>query len=434
MRAVGAQYTSARANRPKAPAAPKGGLSGVSLSKILTADLWSAGDKLWKGDWLRLPFDTWLLLIILALAGLGSVVLFSASFARAELYHGDPFFYFSIHMRNLAVGLALMAVLSRVPYQIVLRLSPLAAGLVVLLLIAVLHPGLSKSSLGSGRWLRHVPFQPSEAAKVAAVLLLSDYFVRIGELKNRFWYGFAAPCLVIVLFGGLIVLEKDLGGALVVFGVVVSLMVASGVRPRHLVCFLAFAPAIWFLIGYYKHRVSRILGWDNPWLYPTKEGYSVINSFYAFANGGLSGAAIGQGQQQHFFLPMAHTDYILSILGEERGFFGVSATCLLVFLLAVRYFQVIHQVYLRLRMAMRATGYKLGIGPSALRGASNLVGSLLVRSFDRAERVGKAMACRGYSGVVHVRGAFSASAPDLALAAAMLLLSAAVGGLEWRSI
>ncbi|MDR2456794.1 MAG: putative lipid II flippase FtsW [Deltaproteobacteria bacterium] len=282
------------------------------------------------------PLDGWLLLIIMALVGLGSVVLFSASFGRGEHYYHNPYYYFQAHLRNLLVGGILMLILSQFPYQRLLKLSWPIGGLAVLMLLAVLHPAFYKATLGSGRWLKHVPFQPSEAAKLAAVIMLARYFARIGDLKTRFWHGFAVPCLVIVLFGGLIVCEKDLGGALVVFGVVLCLMISAGVRGRHLSWFLALAPAIWALIFFYKHRVSRFLGWDNPWLYPRHEGYSIIHSFYAFAEGGLAGTGIGQGQQKMFFLPMAHTDYIFSILGEELGLIGVAGVAALFILFASR--------------------------------------------------------------------------------------------------
>ena len=303
----------------------------------------------------RTPIDTWLLLLIMALAGLGSVVLFSASFARGELYFQNPFFYFSAHLRNLLVGGLFMLLLSQVPYQILLRLSFWIAVATVGLLLAVLHPALLQKNLGSGRWLKHVPFQPSEAAKIAAVIILARYFTRIGDLKTRFSYGFMVPFLVIVLFGGLIVLERDLGGALVVFGVVFCLMIAAGVKAKHLFTFAAFGPAVYFLITFYKHRISRILGWDNPWLYPMTEGYSIIHSFYAFASGGVAGTGIGQGQQKMFFLPMAHTDYIFSILGEELGLGGVVGVSLLFILLAARGFSI--------AMAARTQGgYFLAVG------------------------------------------------------------------------
>jgi cobalt/nickel transport system permease protein len=103
-----------------------------------------------------------------------------------------------------------------------------------------------------------------------------------------------------------------------------------------------------------------------------------------------------------------------------------------VFLLAVRYFQVMHQEYLRLRRAMRARGFKFNLSSNALRGAANLVGSLVVRSFDRAERVHKAMLSRGYTGMVHVRSAFYLKPIDLVLALIILALAGLVGGLEWR--
>ena len=103
-----------------------------------------------------------------------------------------------------------------------------------------------------------------------------------------------------------------------------------------------------------------------------------------------------------------------------------------VFLLAVRYFQVMHNEYLRLRRAMRARGFTAKLSANTLHAVANLVGSLLVRSFDRAERVYKAMLCRGYTGVVHVKGSFSLKKIDAALAVLMLVLSALVGVLQWR--
>jgi cell division protein FtsW len=307
-----------------------------------------------KAKFPRVPVDTWLLILVLALVGLGSVIVFSASFARGEVKYDDPFFYFSAHMRNLAVGLAIMLILSQIPYQLWLKISPAIGAAVVVLLLAALHPSFARKTLGSARWLKHIPFQPSEAAKLAVVILLASYFARVGDLKSRFWYGFAVPCLLIVLYGGLIVLERDLGGALVVMGVVVCLMIAAGVRLPHMCCFAVFGPAVWLLITYYKHRVSRLLGWDDPWLYPSGEGYSVIHSFYAFANGGLTGASIGQSQEKMFFLPMAHTDYIFSILGEELGFIGVVATCLMFLLLAARGFSI--------ALSTKGGGYHLAVG------------------------------------------------------------------------
>jgi cell division protein FtsW len=303
--------------------------------------------------------DTWLLLLIMILTGLGSVILYSASFASAEVYLKDPYHHINAHLRNLALGLALMLVLSQIPYQVWLRLSPWVALLSLAGLLAVLNEDLSRKVLGSGRWLKYVPFQPSEAAKLAAVVWLADYFARIGDRKRHLMYGLVVPCMVIVIFGVLIVAERDLGGALVVMGVVICLMISAGVRAWHFALLTPLSLPIYVLVKSFSHRVGRFIGWENPWLLARDEGYSIIHSFYAFAGGGLTGTGIGQGQQKMFFLPMAYTDYIFSILGEELGLLGVATVSLLFLLLASRGFSIA-------LAAKSRGGYLLAVGATLI--------------------------------------------------------------------
>jgi cell division protein FtsW len=288
----------------------------------------------------RVPFDTWLLLIVLALAGLGSVVLYSNSFAIAETEYKDPYYFFNGHMFNLKVALLAMLLLSQAPYQLLLKLGPVIAAAVVVMLLLVLHPAFAREAKGAARWLRGVPIQPSETAKLAVVILMAGYYARIGRLRWKFGWGFLVPCLLVFLYGGLIAKQKDLGGPLVILGVVALMMVASGVRWRHLACLSVFAVPVWLLISYFEHRLDRVVAWNDPWGHASNEAFSIIQSFYAFGSGGIWGVGIGQGMQKLFFMPLPHSDYIFSGLAEELGLVGVVATVLLFFLLALRGFSI----------------------------------------------------------------------------------------------
>ncbi|MDR1657355.1 MAG: putative lipid II flippase FtsW [Deltaproteobacteria bacterium] len=299
--------------------------------------------------------DTVLLCLIVILIGLGTVMLLSASFVKAEFEFRNPYFFFSAQLRNVAVGALAMLILSQIDYRIWLKYSRYILIFAAMLLILLLLPGMAKLVKGSGRWLSFLPFQPSEAAKLAVVIGLSQYYARIGDLKYRFGYGFVAPFLLMTLFGGLIALERDLGGPIVIVLVVVLMMVASGIRFKHFSFLLVMAFPLYYLITAFPHRMSRLSSWHNPWLDPLDSGYNIIHSFYAFASGGLFGSGLGLGQQKMYFLPEGHTDFIFSILGEELGFAGVVGTCALFFWLAARGFSIASS-------SKTVGGHHLGVG------------------------------------------------------------------------
>ncbi|MDR1487557.1 MAG: putative lipid II flippase FtsW [Deltaproteobacteria bacterium] len=303
----------------------------------------------------RQPLDTLLLTIIIMLMGLGVTTLLSASFSLAEVTYQTPYYYFFSQLKHLGLGCVMMLILSQIPYNFFVRFSELLGIFALLLLVLILVPGMAREVKGAGRWMILVPFQPSEATKLAVVVFLARYFSMNKDSIHKFWYGFVVPSLVMVLACGLIVLEKDLGGAIVVFVIVTLMMLAAGVRLWNFAFFISLVPLVMVLINIYKHRISRVISWLDPWSAPQAGGFSIIHSFYAFANGGLFGAGPGEGQQKMFFLPEVHTDYIFSILGEELGLVGVIATCLLFLGLAYRGFMIA-------RAAKNLSGFHTAIG------------------------------------------------------------------------
>jgi cell division protein FtsW len=286
------------------------------------------------------PLDTGLLALILFFLGLGLSVLYSASYPQGDFFERDPYFYLKPQFRFAIGGLCLMLLLSRFPYRYFLKWAVLLTIISLALLAYILIPGQGRAVFGATRWGLLLPFQPSEAAKLAVSVFLAKYFAQNQANLGRIGYGFGVPFLIIALFGGLIVLEKDLGGALVVAGLVVCLMIAAQVKYLHMLLFTTFIPVIWYLIVKFEHRVARLMGWSNPWNDPLDTGYAVIHSMYSFGAGGLTGVGPGQGAQKHLFLPKVHTDYVFSVIGEDFGFIGVVVVAFLFLYLVYRGFKI----------------------------------------------------------------------------------------------
>jgi cell division protein FtsW len=219
----------------------------------------------------------------------------------------------------------------------------------------MLFPGVARESKGASRWLVLIPFQPSEAAKLVVVIILARYFSHYGVLIEKMNYGLVGPILIMLVFSGLVLAEKDLGGAIVIGIIVLLMMIAVGVRLWHMALSSPLALVVYKLIKAFSYRSSRITAWLNPWQDPSDSGYNIIHSFYAFANGGVTGVGPGQGQQKMFFLPEPHTDYIFAIIGEEHGLVGVIIISFLFLIFCGR-------GLMTARSAKSLSGYYLALG------------------------------------------------------------------------
>ncbi|MDR2421849.1 MAG: putative lipid II flippase FtsW [Deltaproteobacteria bacterium] len=274
----------------------------------------------------KVPLDTVLASLATVLLALGLVMLLSASHAVGEAKMGDPYFYALRQFRHAVLGVVAMIVLWKIPYQFWLRWANAILALSVVSLVVVLIPGVGVSAGGATRWLPFASVQPSEMAKIAAVVYAARSLSQKGDLANSFSHGFLPQFLVAAIFVGLILMEKDLGGAIIVMTLILAMLFVAGLKHIYFVILAAAAvPAIWGLISLFQYRLRRISGWLEPWSDPQGSGYPILHSFYAFANGGLLGVGAGASTQKLSFLPEAHTDYIFSIVGEELGFVGVVA-------------------------------------------------------------------------------------------------------------
>ena len=192
---------------------------------------------------------------------------------------------------------------------------------------------------GARRWFHVGPlsFQPAELAKVALIIFLAHILAKKADLVRRFLIGFLPPLLVCGLFSGLLLKQPDLGTAMIVGGITITMLFVAGTRFSFLaIAGLGALPIVYNTIVGTPWRLRRILAFLDPWQFRDTFGYQMAASLIAVGSGGLSGQGLGDSRQKLLFLPEAHTDYILAIIGEELGFIGISSVIALYALLILR--------------------------------------------------------------------------------------------------
>ncbi|NLC69845.1 MAG: putative lipid II flippase FtsW [Desulfuromonadaceae bacterium] len=279
-----------------------------------------------------------ILLLAVVLSCLGVVMVYSASAVMAMERHNDSFFFLKRQGIYVATGFVAMVCAMYFDYRHLRRLAVplllLCLGMLSLLLI----PGVGHSANGAVRWFRFagISIQPSELAKIALVIYLAHSLAKKQDRVRSFTKGFLPYVLVLGALLILILREPDLGSAVVIGAVGVTMMFAAGVKLRYLFAMAALvAPVLYLAIVKVPYRRERLMAFLNPWESPDKSGYQIIQSQIAFDGGGLWGQGLGQGLQKLFYLPEAHTDFIFSVLGEELGFIGVLVVAGMFLLLVV---------------------------------------------------------------------------------------------------
>lgn len=273
--------------------------------------------------------DTDRLLIIstLLLVVVGVVMVYSTSYIVAMKRFGDEYFFVKKHLTYAVAGIVFMIIASRLPYEIYRKLAYPILILSALFLICIYIPGLGFTAGGARRWVRLGPiaFQPSEPAKLAVIFFLAYSLAAKNEKIKTFSPGFLPNILIPGIIISLVIMEPDLGTSMAIASIVFILNFAAGVRLRYLLGMMLLAlPALWVVINNFSYMMTRIMIFLDPWKDPEGKGFQMVQSFLAFGAGGLYGAGLGDGKQKLFFLPEAHTDFILSVIGEELGLIGVS--------------------------------------------------------------------------------------------------------------
>jgi len=266
--------------------------------------------------------------IVLLLLALGIVMLASASSVKGSDVYKDSHYFLIRQLIWLAMAVCAGGVTASIDYHQWKRWwIPLATVAVVLLIVVL---GCHKVN-GSHRWMRLGPIsvQPSEFAKFVLVIMMSVRMAGLGPKANTFMEGIAKPGLLMGVLLGLVFLEPDFGTTVLLGSVGCAIMFAGGCSSRPLIAGVVVG-VILFAIAVYLDpvRAGRVLAFLNPEKYP-KEAYHLQQSLQSFTLGGGWGVGLGESLQKHFFLPEAHTDFILAIIGEELG---LPATLLVVLL------------------------------------------------------------------------------------------------------
>jgi len=319
-------------------------------------------------------YDTVLAWLVTALLAIGLVMVYSASIATAEAgrYTGHQATYYLVrHSLFMAIGLAVAMAAFMVPTQKWQKYAPVLFVIGVVLLILVLIPGIGKSVNGSRRWISLVVFnmQPSELMKLFAVLYAADYAVRKGAVRHRFVQSFVPMFIVMALVGALLLLEPDMGAFVVICAIAMGMLWLGGFNLKIFGALTVALPlAFAALIFSSEYRMQRVLGFLDPWSDPYGKGYQLSHALIAFGRGEWLGVGLGGSVEKLFYLPEAHTDFLLAVIAEELGLFGVTAVLLLFGWLIVRAFAIGRQAAMsdRLYAALVAQGIGVWLGVQAM--------------------------------------------------------------------
>lgn len=275
--------------------------------------------------------DKPLLWMIITLLIWGLIMVYSASIALPDNPRFAKYAHTHFLMRHLfslvvAVSVGLLAF--QIPIKTWEKVAPWLFVASLLLLIAVLIPGIGKVINGARRWisLGVMNFQPSELAKFAVLLYAADYMVRKMEVKERFFRAVLPMAVAIGVVGLLLLAEPDMGAFMVIAVIAMGILFLGGVNARMFfliaaVIVLAFAMMIWFS----DWRRERIFAYLNPWdeKHALGKGYQLSHALIAIGRGEIFGVGLGGSVEKLHWLPEAHTDFLLAVIGEEFGLIGV---------------------------------------------------------------------------------------------------------------
>lgn len=266
-----------------------------------------------------------LIFCVVSLLCIGTIMVASASMPYAESIDLNPYHFFIRHLFSVMVALCVAGLCYTLSDRWIFDNTVLIYMISILLLVLVLLVGMEKN--GSVRWLdlKLMTFQPTEFTKVAMAIFIADYVVRRDEeVKNNFWLSIGRLGLSLGAVVVLVALEPDFGATVVISSMTLGVFFLAGAPFRQFVITFAIclgAGALAILTASY--RLERLLSFSNPWADQYGAGYQLSNALMAYGLGDWTGVGLGQSIQKLSYLPEAHTDFMLAILGEEFGFLGV---------------------------------------------------------------------------------------------------------------
>jgi len=275
-------------------------------------------------------FDHTLVWSTVLLLGLGLVMVYSSSIAIAEggrSTGNQPTYYLVRHALFVGIALVFSVIAFQVPTRLWQQGAPYLFVIGLVFLALVLIPGIGREVNGSRRWisLYFANFQPSEVMKVCCVLYAADYTVRKAAFMHSLRRGFMPMFFVMLLTGGLLLREPDFGAFAVITVIAMGILFLGGMNWRLFVgLFAMLVVGFLLLIWMSPYRMQRVVGFMDPWADPYGKGYQLSHALIAFGRGEWLGVGLGGSVEKLFYLPEAHTDFLLAVIAEELGFVGVA--------------------------------------------------------------------------------------------------------------
>lgn len=283
-------------------------------------------------------YDWTILLLAVFLTAVGVVMVYSSSAEMADTldrYQKDDFYFLKRQAIFAILGFVVMAGMMRYDYKKLRKFAGIGLLICMVLLLAVYIPGLGVKINGARRWLRlSFNLQPVELAKIALIIYMAHSLAKKQKKIREFVGGILPYTIVLGIILTLLMFQPDLGSAMTLVAVAVAMLFIAGMRYAYFGYLLTILIPLGALVVMNStYRMQRIFGFLDPWKDPTGNGLQIIQSWIAIGSGGIFGKGLGEGRQKLFYLPEAHTDFILSVIGEEWGFIGLSLVVLSVYLL-----------------------------------------------------------------------------------------------------
>ena len=295
-----------------------------------------------------MAFDQALVGVVGALVALGVVMVYSASIAMPDnpkFANYSPAFFLQRHVMSLAIAFVVALVTVQVPISFWEKQAPVVFLISLILLVVVLMPFIGKVVNFSRRWipLGIMNFQPSELSKLAIALYAANYMVRRMDARENFFRAVTPMVVAVAFVGALLLRQPDMGAFIVIATIAMGILFLGGVNAR--MFFLIAAVMIIILalfLAFDDLRRERILAYLDPWnpKYAQGKGYQLTHSLIALGRGEWFGQGLGSSVEKLHYLPEAHTDFLLAVIGEELGFVGVATVIVLFFWLTRRIFHI----------------------------------------------------------------------------------------------
>jgi cell division protein FtsW len=293
-------------------------------------------------------FDQTLVWVVMGLLALGLVMVYSASIALPDspkFAKYTPAHFFSRHAFSLMLSVGVAAIVVQIPLALWERVAPWLFVAALLLLMLVLIPHVGKGVNGARRWLPLgvMNFQPSELAKLAITLYAADYMVRKMEVKEHFFRAVAPMAVAVGVVGLLLLAEPDMGAFMVIATIAMAILFLGGVNGRMFFLITAvLIGAFALMVSLSPWRRERIFAYLDPWDEKNALGkaYQLTHSLIAFGRGEIFGEGLGSSLEKLHYLPEAHTDFLLAVIGEELGFVGVAVVIFAFFWIVRRLFHI----------------------------------------------------------------------------------------------